>query len=68
MSAALLSSSVLRSEVGHAMDVFVDIASSIEAIIFSLLFCRSGFVSVRVIFINPAYNVFVSNCVFIFQA
>ncbi|XP_041028654.1 protein virilizer homolog isoform X1 [Juglans microcarpa x Juglans regia] len=44
LSAALLSSSVLRSEVGPAMDVFVDIASSIEAIIFSLLFCRSGLI------------------------
>jgi hypothetical protein len=46
LSAALLSSSILRSEVGHAMDVFVDIASSIEALIFSLLFCRSGYVDV----------------------
>lgn len=44
LSAALLSSSILRSEVGHAMDVFVDIASSIEALIFSLLFCRSGLI------------------------
>jgi hypothetical protein len=51
LSAALLSSSTLRSEVGHAMNVFVDIASSIEAIIFSLLFCRSGTVPC-VIFIN----------------
>lgn len=66
LSAALLSSSVLRSEVGPAMDVFVDIASSIEAIIFSLLFCRSGFVSVHAIFINLTYNFFVSNCVFLF--
>ncbi|XP_075637615.1 protein virilizer homolog isoform X2 [Castanea sativa] len=44
LSAALLSSSILRSEVGHTMDVFVDIASSIEALIFSLLFCRSGLI------------------------
>ncbi|RVW47172.1 hypothetical protein CK203_070194 [Vitis vinifera] len=42
--AALLSSSILRSEVGHAMDIFVDITSSIEAIILSLLFCRSGLI------------------------
>ncbi|XP_059462211.1 protein virilizer homolog isoform X3 [Corylus avellana] len=44
LSAALLSSSTLRSEVGHAMNAFVDIASSIEAIIFSLLSCRSGLI------------------------
>lgn len=44
LSAALLSSSILRSEVGHAMDIFVDITSSIEAIILSLLFCRSGLI------------------------
>lgn len=44
LSAALLSSSILQSEVGHAMNVFVDIASSIEAIIFSLLFCHSGLI------------------------
>ncbi|XP_057962822.1 protein virilizer homolog isoform X2 [Malania oleifera] len=44
LSAALLASSILRSEVGHAMDMFVDIASSLEAIILSLLFCRSGLV------------------------
>ncbi|KAI3471763.1 hypothetical protein Pfo_028416 [Paulownia fortunei] len=42
LSAALLSSSVLRSETGHAIDLFVDIVSHIEAIILSLLFCRSG--------------------------
>ncbi|KAK7812857.1 hypothetical protein CFP56_006549, partial [Quercus suber] len=34
----------IRSEVGRTMDVFVDIASSIEALIFSLLFCRSGLI------------------------
>ncbi|KAK9290992.1 hypothetical protein L1049_009175 [Liquidambar formosana] len=44
LSAALLSSSILRSEVGHAMDIFVDIASLIEAIVLSLLFCRSGLI------------------------
>ncbi|XP_042521334.1 protein virilizer homolog [Macadamia integrifolia] len=44
LSAALLSSAILRSEKGHVMDIFVDIASSIEAILLSLLFCRSGLV------------------------
>lgn len=42
LSVALLSSSTLPSEVGHAMDVYADIASSIEAIITSFLFSRSG--------------------------
>ncbi|KAL7137266.1 hypothetical protein ABFS83_10G080600 [Erythranthe nasuta] len=42
LSAALLSSSVLRSETGHGMDLFVDIVSHIQIIILSLLFCRSG--------------------------
>ncbi|KAL8527003.1 hypothetical protein ACS0TY_016029 [Phlomoides rotata] len=42
LSAALLSSSVLRSETGDATDLFMDIVSHIEAIILSLLFCRSG--------------------------
>ncbi|XXG70875.1 hypothetical protein AAC387_Pa07g0258 [Persea americana] len=44
LSAALLSSPLLRSETGHTMDIFVDIAASIEAILLSLLFCRSGLV------------------------
>ncbi|KAL5545698.1 hypothetical protein UlMin_005385 [Ulmus minor] len=44
LSVALLSSSTLRLEVGHTMDAFVDIASSIQAIILSLLFCRSGLI------------------------
>ncbi|KAK6147265.1 hypothetical protein DH2020_018177 [Rehmannia glutinosa] len=38
LSAALLSSSVLRSQTGHAIDLFVDIVSHIEAIILSFLF------------------------------
>ncbi|GER27313.1 hypothetical protein STAS_03009 [Striga asiatica] len=42
LSAALLSSSVLRSETGHATDLFLDIVLHIEAIILLLLFCRSG--------------------------
>ncbi|KAL6521192.1 hypothetical protein OROGR_017761 [Orobanche gracilis] len=42
LSAALMSSSVLRSERGHVLDLFLDIVSHIEAIILSLLFCRSG--------------------------
>ncbi|KAJ0027672.1 hypothetical protein Pint_36158 [Pistacia integerrima] len=44
LSAALLSSSILRSDVGDAMDIYLDIASSIGAIILSLLFCRSGLI------------------------
>ncbi|XP_058089695.1 protein virilizer homolog [Magnolia sinica] len=44
LSAALLSSPVLRSEIGRPMDIFVDIAASIEAILLSLLFCRSGLI------------------------
>ncbi|MCL7035040.1 hypothetical protein MKW94_011950 [Papaver nudicaule] len=44
LSAALLSSTMLRSEKGHAMDIFMDIVSSIEAILLSLLYCRSGLV------------------------
>ncbi|KAL2463984.1 embryo defective [Forsythia ovata] len=42
LSAALLSSSILGSETGHALDLLLDIVSHIEAIILSLLFCRSG--------------------------
>lgn len=44
LSVALLSASTSTSEVGHAMDVLVDIASSIEAIIMALLFSRSGLI------------------------
>ncbi|XP_059646578.1 protein virilizer homolog [Cornus florida] len=44
LSAALLSSSILRSEVGHVTDMLVEVASYIEAIILSLLFCRSGLI------------------------
>ncbi|KAA8516811.1 hypothetical protein F0562_017079 [Nyssa sinensis] len=44
LSAALLSSSILRSEPGHAVDLFVEITSYIEAIILSLLSCRSGLI------------------------
>ncbi|RZC84168.1 hypothetical protein C5167_046948 [Papaver somniferum] len=44
LSAALLSSTMLRSEKGHAMDIFMDIVSLIEAILLSLLYCRSGLV------------------------
>ncbi|XP_052200578.1 protein virilizer homolog [Diospyros lotus] len=44
LSAALLSSSVLRAQTGHAIDTFVDIASHLEAITLSLLFCRSGLI------------------------
>ncbi|KAM1647231.1 hypothetical protein EV2_008988 [Malus domestica] len=44
LSVAILSSSILRSEVGCVRDIFVDVVSSIEAIILSLLFCRSGLI------------------------
>ncbi|KAL5709091.1 hypothetical protein ACHQM5_019815 [Ranunculus cassubicifolius] len=44
LSAALLSSSTLRAEKGRTLDLFVDIASSVEATLLSLLFCRSGLV------------------------
>ncbi|KAM7261978.1 hypothetical protein ACFE04_021055 [Oxalis oulophora] len=44
LSAALLSSSILRSDVGAVSDIFMDIASSIGAIILSLLSCHSGIV------------------------
>lgn len=44
LSAALLSSTILRSEVGHSMDIFADIASLVEGIILSLLFCRPGLI------------------------
>ncbi|KAK9122913.1 hypothetical protein Sjap_012515 [Stephania japonica] len=42
LSAALLSSKALRSGTGHTLKIFLDIVSSIEAILLSLLFCRSG--------------------------
>lgn len=42
LSAALLSSSTLRSEVGHARALFMDITSYISSIILSLVCCRSG--------------------------
>ncbi|XP_071701386.1 protein virilizer homolog isoform X2 [Rutidosis leptorrhynchoides] len=42
LSAALLSSSTLRSEVDHAKDLFMDITSFIASIILSLVSCRSG--------------------------
>lgn len=44
LSAALLSSSILRSEAVDAMDMFVDIASTVGAILLSLLMCRSGLI------------------------
>ena len=42
LSTALLSSSILRVESGHVMEIFMDVTSSIEAVILSFLFCRSG--------------------------
>ncbi|KAK7392701.1 hypothetical protein VNO78_21145 [Psophocarpus tetragonolobus] len=44
LSTALLSSSILRVERGHAMEIFMDVTSSIEAVILSFLFCRSGLI------------------------
>ncbi|CAL0317010.1 unnamed protein product [Lupinus luteus] len=44
LSTALLSSSKLRVEEGHVMEIFMDVTSSIEAVILSFLFCRSGLV------------------------
>lgn len=44
LSAALLASSTFRTDVGLAMDIFVDIVSSFEAIILALTFCRSGLI------------------------
>ncbi|KAI4348874.1 hypothetical protein L6164_009542 [Bauhinia variegata] len=44
LSAALLSSSTLRIEEGYTKEIFMDIASSVEALILSLLFCRSGLI------------------------
>ncbi|KAK6147305.1 hypothetical protein DH2020_018217 [Rehmannia glutinosa] len=65
LSAALLSSSVLRSQTGHAIDLFVDIVSHIEAIILSLLFCRSGFITDAFItFPSQAIRYFYLYCLF----
>ncbi|KAK3150151.1 hypothetical protein QOZ80_3AG0229280 [Eleusine coracana subsp. coracana] len=42
LSVALLSSPILHSASGPAVEIFMGIVSSIESIILSLLFCRSG--------------------------
>uniref|UniRef100_A0A0E0KFJ8 Virilizer N-terminal domain-containing protein n=1 Tax=Oryza punctata TaxID=4537 RepID=A0A0E0KFJ8_ORYPU len=42
LSAALLSSPVLRLASGPAAEILMEIASSIESLVLSLLFCRSG--------------------------
>ncbi|QCE05165.1 Virilizer [Vigna unguiculata] len=44
LSTALLSSSFLRSERGHALGLFMDVTSSVEAVILSFLFSRSGLI------------------------
>lgn len=44
LSVALISSSGLRAEVGHALEAFVDLTSSIEAAVIRLMFCRTGLV------------------------
>ncbi|KAK2454634.1 protein virilizer protein [Trifolium repens] len=44
LSTALLSSSILRVERGHVMEIFMDVTSSIEAVILSFLYCRSGLI------------------------
>ncbi|KAL2900848.1 ATP synthase subunit alpha 2 [Bienertia sinuspersici] len=47
LSIALLSSSELRAERGRVLDAFMDVTSSIEATLLSLMFCRSGLVFLR---------------------
>ncbi|KAL6842285.1 hypothetical protein ACP4OV_027933 [Aristida adscensionis] len=42
LSAALLSSPIMHLSSGHADEILMEIASSIESIILSLLFCRTG--------------------------
>ncbi|CAA7405436.1 unnamed protein product [Spirodela intermedia] len=42
LSAALLSSSILRLGSGSTMEIFMDIAASIELVLLTLLGCRSG--------------------------
>ncbi|KAK1274402.1 hypothetical protein QJS04_geneDACA022688 [Acorus gramineus] len=44
LSAALLSSSTLRSAIGSTVELLVEIAASVESIILSLLACRSGLI------------------------
>ncbi|XP_021719118.1 uncharacterized protein LOC110686836 isoform X1 [Chenopodium quinoa] len=44
LSVAIISSTVLRAERGHDLEAFLDVTSSIEATILSLMFCRSGLV------------------------
>ncbi|XP_057524908.1 protein virilizer homolog isoform X2 [Amaranthus tricolor] len=44
LSVALMSSSELWSERGHALQAVLDVTSSIEATLLSLMFCRSGLV------------------------
>lgn len=42
LSAALLSSPIMHLASGPAAEILMEIASSIESIVLSLLFCRSG--------------------------
>ncbi|KAH9622236.1 hypothetical protein KSS87_013053 [Heliosperma pusillum] len=44
LSVALISSSELRSQIGHDFEAFMDVTSSIEAVILSLMFCRTGLI------------------------
>ncbi|KAK9699314.1 hypothetical protein RND81_08G166700 [Saponaria officinalis] len=44
LSVALISSSELRTEVGHTFEALLDVTSSIEAVIISLMFCRAGLI------------------------
>ncbi|XP_074317545.1 protein virilizer homolog [Silene latifolia] len=44
LSVALISSSELRTEIGHAFEAFMDVTSSIEAVMLSLMFCRTGLI------------------------
>lgn len=57
LSAALLSSPVMHVASGPAAEVLMEITSSIESILLSLLFCRSGL-------IGTSFNWDISNLVF----
>ena len=56
LSAALLSSPVLRLASGPAAEILMEIASSIEALVLSLLFCRSGLIG---IFLKLVFIIFI---------
>lgn len=66
LSAAVLSSPVLRVEEGLAMEIFMDIASSIEAVILSFLFCRSGWVQLLSIHKYICMYIYTDTCSWIY--